>query len=86
MKEGPEAAFGAEIEIGIPMEGIRNLRSIETAIVVCGVCSWNEMHGEVDGFQILAGDHVTRLVTQHLQTHFLESPISRCKTPRRNGS
>ncbi len=43
MERGAEAAFGAEIGIGIRMDGIRNLRSIETAIVVCGVCSWNEM-------------------------------------------
>ena len=70
MEEGPEAAFGAEIEIGIRMDGIRNLRSIETAIVVCGVCSWNEMDGEVDEFQILAGEHVTILVPQHHQTPF----------------
>jgi hypothetical protein len=35
-KEGFETAFGADIEIGIRMDGIRNLRSIETAIVVFG--------------------------------------------------
>jgi hypothetical protein len=70
MEEGPEAAFGVEIEIGIRIEGIRNLRSIETAIAVCGVCSWNEMDGEVDEFQILAGEHVTKSVTQIHQTPF----------------
>ena len=36
IKEGFETALGAAIEIGIQIDGIRNLRSIETAIVVCG--------------------------------------------------
>jgi hypothetical protein len=30
------AALGADIENGIRMDGMRNVRSIETAIAVCG--------------------------------------------------
>jgi len=36
VREGFEAAFGADMEIGIRKDGIKNLRSNETAIVKCG--------------------------------------------------
>lgn len=35
VKEGRGVLFGVDIEIGIRTDGIKNLRSIETAIVVC---------------------------------------------------
>lgn len=40
VKESVEAAFRAGIEIGIRADGIKNLLSSETAIVVMVVWSW----------------------------------------------
>jgi hypothetical protein len=40
VKKSAEAAFGAGTEIGIRADGIKNLLSSETAIVVMVVWSW----------------------------------------------